>query len=131
MVKQTLLYLLLKACYKPLASSAVVARHIALATGKRRVTLLPLVLLVLVLGLVYSAEWINRLGARHWQAFAGQNYFDTSGVFLGVMFCAPLLGAGFFILIFALRSACKLLVEVKQMELKDKARRQKKAEKAE
>ena len=87
-------------------------------------------LLVLVLGLVYSAEWINRLGASHWQEFAGQNYFDKSGVFLGVVFCVPLLGAAFFILIFALRSACKLLVEVKQMELKDKARARRKAEKA-
>ena len=38
--------------------------------------------------MVYSAEWLNRLGAAHWREFATQDYFDKSGVFVGATFCA-------------------------------------------
>ena len=40
---------------------------------------------------VYCAEYINDFAGRHWEDFAGQNYFDKNGVFVSVMFSAPLL----------------------------------------
>ena len=72
-------------------------------------------------GTVYAAEWINRQAAAHWQEFAGQNYFDKRGVFISLVFCAPLLAAAFAILINALHAASRLLIEVKKRELKAKA----------
>lgn len=40
--------------------------------------------------LVFSSERLNALGARHWQRFAGQNYFDGSGIFVSAVLSAPL-----------------------------------------
>lgn len=51
--------------------------------------------LILICGLVRSAEWLNQLAGRNWRSFATQNYFDPSGVFAGIMFSGPLLGIGF------------------------------------
>ena len=90
--------------------------------GLRRWNDLQMCMLVLILGMVYCAEYINRLGAEHWREFAGQNYFDKRGVFISVMFSAPLLCLAMFILLNALRSASKLLIEVKRKELRAKAR---------
>ncbi|KAG8470989.1 hypothetical protein KFE25_009410 [Diacronema lutheri] len=73
--------------------------------------------LALVLG-TRAAEWLNGLGAAHWEAFAGQNYFDKHGVFMSVMWSAPLLGDAFLIILFALRSSVALLVQVKRAELR-------------
>lgn len=55
------------------------------------------------MALVYSAEWINRIGNERWEEFAGQNYFDKRGVFISVMFSMPMLVAAFVILINALQ----------------------------
>ena len=41
--------------------------------------------------LVFLSERINTFCAANWQAIASQNYFDTSGVFAGMMFSGPLL----------------------------------------
>ena len=81
-----------------------------------------MVMLVTILSLVYSAEWLNGLAGRHWQGFAGQNYFDKRGVFVSVMFSAPLLSAAFFVLLNALRAASSLLIKVKRKELRAKAK---------
>lgn len=49
--------------------------------------------------LVYSAERLNALGGRHWQRFAGQNYFDGSGIFVSAVLSAPLVFTMFVILV--------------------------------
>ena len=82
-------------------------------------------------GMVYSAERLNSLGSQHWREFASQDYFDKHGVFISLVFSAPLLGAAFFILVNALLSASRLLVEVKKREIRAKggsARRRAKKE---
>ena len=65
---------------------------------------------------------------RHWAAFARQNYFDRRGVFISVMFSAPLLVLALFVLLNALRAASSLLVQVKKKELQAKRRKEKKAQ---
>ena len=40
--------------------------------------------------LVWNAERLNKLGARHWDRFAGQDYFDSSGIFTSALLSAPL-----------------------------------------
>ena len=96
-----------------------------LVIGLRRWNDLQMIMLVLILGMVYCAEYVNRFGNEHWRSFATQNYFDKRGVFISIMFSAPMLGCSMFILLNALRSASKLLIAVKKKELRAKARSQK------
>ncbi|KAJ1632367.1 transmembrane protein 18-domain-containing protein [Pavlovales sp. CCMP2436] len=80
---------------------------------------------VLFLGIViaiYTAEWLNGLGAARWESFAGQNYFDKHGVFMSVLWSAPLLGDAFLVIVLALRSTANLLVTVKRLELRQNRR---------
>ncbi len=79
-----------------------------------------LLLLTFMAGVVRSAEWANKYGARHWEEFATQNYFDEKGIFISLMLSAPLLLMAFVMLISYLREASGLLVEVKRHELKQK-----------
>lgn len=80
-----------------------------------------LIVMVCVGLMVRCSELINGYGARNWESFATQNYFDRGGIFTGIMFCGPLLVDCFMMLTFLLREASQLLIEVKTMELKKKA----------
>ena len=39
---------------------------------------------------VFMAERLNGLGAKHWQRFSGQDYFDPRGVFFTTLVSGPL-----------------------------------------
>lgn len=67
--------------------------------------------------LVRCAERFNSLGAEHWESFATQNYFDKNGIFIGILFCGPLLLYCFMLLFIYLREAAQLLVQVKRAEI--------------
>ena len=84
-----------------------------------------MVLLLLILGAVYGAEYINSFAREHWQEFASQNYFDPRGVFISIMYSAPLLCLALCVLLNALRLASKLLIQVKRKEAQAAARRKK------
>ncbi|XP_075742510.1 transmembrane protein 18 isoform X2 [Rhipicephalus microplus] len=49
------------------------------------------VLFMIALLLVYFSEALNDLAARHWQAFSSQQYFDSQGMFISLVFSTPLL----------------------------------------
>lgn len=51
---------------------------------------------------VYLAERLNTVLSENWQSFATQNYFDTHGVFLSVLWSGPLLIISIVILVSAL-----------------------------
>ena len=90
-------------------------------------------------GLTACAEPLNSLGARHWEEFATQNYFDVRspaaalppgccwlspallaqehGVFASTVFSAPLLLVAFVIMAMSLRNTAEMLVVVKRAEL--------------
>ena len=78
--------------------------------------------------LVRSAEWLNGIGARTWEKFSTQNYFDNRGIFIGIMFCGPLLLDCLFMLFMFVREAGQLLVVVKKEELKKKKEKKVKSE---
>lgn len=78
-------------------------------------------------GIVYNAERINGLAAKHWRAFAGQPYFDGHGIFTSAVLSAPLLLAMFVILINYLLATASLLIKMKRKELQVKARQQRAA----
>ena len=104
---------------------ALGAYHIfiwSLVVALRRSQDAQMVLLFVILASVYTAEYINAFAGEHWREFAGQNYFDRRGVFISIMYSAPLLCAAMFILLNALRTASRLLVQVKRRELRANAR---------
>ena len=88
-----------------------------------------LVVMTFIFIVVRSAEWINTKGEEHWESFATQDYFDDRGLFLGIMLVGPLMLDIFMMLIFFMREASLLLVEVKRTEIKRKKGKEKKKSK--
>ena len=74
-------------------------------------------LIVAICTLIYFAESFNSYGAKNWQAFSTQNYFDKNGVFASVIFSSPLLILGVGIMLNALYETSQMLVTVKRLEL--------------
>jgi len=96
--------------------------------SKRDRGLAPRLTVMVFIGvLVRLSEYINSYAAEHWQIFATQNYFDKGGVFIGIMFCGPLLVDCFMMLYLFLREASQLLIEVKTHEIKKKRAKEAKA----
>jgi len=83
-------------------------------------------LLVFVGIVTRSAEWLNAQGQEHWESFATQDYFDKRGIFIGIMLCAPLLLNSLMMLLFFMKEASKLLIQVKRSEIKNKYKAQQK-----
>ncbi|XP_061344758.1 uncharacterized protein LOC133290654 isoform X2 [Gastrolobium bilobum] len=71
---------------------------------------------------VYLAERLNDVLGKNWKSFSGQNYFDTSGLFMSVLWSGPLLVIAMIILINTLLSLCYLIVRWKRAELRHRAR---------
>ncbi|XP_059452932.1 uncharacterized protein LOC132183598 [Corylus avellana] len=79
-------------------------------------------LFLLALAGVYFAENLNRFLGQNWKSFAGQNYFDPSGVFLSTLWSGPLLVIAIIILVNTLLSLCHLIVRWKRAELTYRSR---------
>ena len=80
-----------------------------------------------IFAIVRMAERLNLLGSQHWERIATQDYFDSSGVFVSLMVCAPLLVISMVMLVCFVKEAGGLLIEVKTHELKAKSRARKNA----
>ena len=76
--------------------------------------------------IIRLAEYLNIMGNSRWNEFATQNYFDRSGIFMGIMLCAPLLLVCLFMLISMIREASNLLGDVTQMKKKALVRQKEK-----
>lgn len=74
-------------------------------------------------GVVATLERINSIAAQHWQLFAGQNYFDQHGIFVGAILGAPLLLIMFTILVIYVMQLGGMLVVMKRMQLKAEYRK--------
>ena len=55
---------------------------------------------------VFMAERLNGLGAKHWKRFSGQDYFDPRGVFFTTLVSGPLV----IIMLIVLVSSCSKTV---------------------
>lgn len=82
------------------------------------------ILMLLILGIVRMAERLNDMGAKKWQSFSTQNYFDRRGIFVSIMICAPLLLDSLLMMVLFLREASQLLVEVKTAQLNKRKQQQ-------
>jgi len=78
-------------------------------------------ILVIISILVQCTQTFNTWASSNWEKFATQNYFDESGVFVTLVWSAPLLLITFVMLIAYLREASQLLIQVKTKELKKKS----------
>ena len=77
---------------------------------------------LVVLLLVLCAKSLNTAAAARWEHISTQNYFDRNGIFASVLFSGPLLLLGMFLLLNMILESSRLLVKVKQAELRAHAR---------
>jgi len=70
-------------------------------------------LFLMISALVFCGEMINSLCQAHWVQFSTQNYFDSNGVFAGVIFSMPLLMLLFAIVANLVYLSSELLVTTK------------------
>lgn len=84
-------------------------------------------LFVMALLLVYFSEALNELAARHWQAFSSQQYFDSQGMFISLVFSTPLLLNCIIMVGQWMWTSGTLMIRIKQAQLREEIRRQRSA----
>lgn len=84
-------------------------------------------LFVVALLLVYFSEALNELAAQHWQAFSSQQYFDSQGMFISLVFSAPLLLNCIIMVGQWMWTSGTLMIRLKQAQLRREIRRQRSA----
>jgi len=83
---------------------------------RRRITL-QVVVFLLLLGLVYTAELLNTWCSQNYHKFTTVNYFDKNGGFISFMYSFPLLLNATFALINLLLDMARTLIKLKRAQL--------------
>ncbi|KAF5895005.1 transmembrane protein 18, partial [Clarias magur] len=52
---------------------------------------LQIVQFLLMVVMVYSAEYLNEIAAKNWRSFSNFQYFDSKGMFISLVYSVPLL----------------------------------------
>lgn len=82
--------------------------------------------------LTFSAQSLNDYCREHWREMGiRQNYFDRRGVFMMIMFCAPMLAVTLFMTVHMLYQTASLMVMVGASKVRARARAEGRATKAE
>ncbi|GFS77575.1 transmembrane protein 18 [Nephila pilipes] len=80
------------------------------------------VLFFLLLMLVLFAKSINELGASHWEYFSRQQYFDSHGMFISIVFSSPILLNCLIMVGHWLWLSGSMTIKIKQAQLKERLR---------
>lgn len=84
-------------------------------------------LFVTALLLVYFSEALNELAAQHWRSFSSHQYFDSQGMFISLVFSAPLLLNCIIMVGQWMWTSGTLMIRLKQAQLRQEIRRQRSA----
>ncbi|XP_071388384.1 transmembrane protein 18 isoform X2 [Centroberyx affinis] len=79
---------------------------------------------LLMVGMVYSAEYLNELAAMNWRSFSNFQYFDSKGMFISLVYSIPLLFNTIIIVVMWVYRTFSTMTELKTLQLKRKARRE-------
>nr|CAH7747018.1 unnamed protein product [Callosobruchus chinensis] len=88
------------------------------------------VLFFCLLLLVYFSESINELASTNWKIFSRQQYFDSNGLFISVVFSIPILLNCILMVGSWLYQSTQLMTNLKIAQLKEQMRKEKESNKS-
>ncbi|XP_033209079.1 transmembrane protein 18 [Belonocnema kinseyi] len=84
-----------------------------------------IILFLVLLLLVYFSESINEVAATNWMVFSRQQYFDSKGLFISVVFSVPILINCMIMVASWLYQSSQLMTNLKKAQLRQKVKSQK------
>ncbi|XP_012270140.1 transmembrane protein 18 isoform X2 [Orussus abietinus] len=84
-----------------------------------------IILFLALLLLVYFSETINEVAATNWMVFSRQQYFDSKGLFISVVFSVPILINCMIMVASWLYQSSQLMTSLKKAQLREQAKNRK------
>lgn len=81
-----------------------------------------IILFLALLLLVYFSETINEVAATNWMVFSRQQYFDSKGLFISVVFSSPILLNCMIMVASWLCQSGQLMISLKKAQLREQAK---------
>ncbi|XP_074115304.1 transmembrane protein 18 [Cotesia typhae] len=81
-----------------------------------------IILFLILLLLVYFSESINEVAASKWMLFSKQQYFDSKGLFISIVFSVPILMNCMIMVASWLYQSSQLTTNLKRAQLRQRAK---------